>query len=167
MNSEPPLVTKIRESVNYFILFSGLRGPSPWGHSIRRSTAASPPLLRFAARVQLPRRKGPGTHWPPSAALLSDAATCSACRASPLCPPLQCPTKKIDRKTLKTPSPGLLQTLSLENIFSLCSRRLFGSFGYHKAFLRRQNHPTYRTCFKTLSQLFENFVGRPFFMSNP
>jgi hypothetical protein len=29
-------------------------------------------------RVQLPRRKGPGTHWAPSAALLSGAATCSA-----------------------------------------------------------------------------------------
>jgi hypothetical protein len=29
------------------------------------------------AIVQLPCRKGPGTHWAPSAALLSAAATCS------------------------------------------------------------------------------------------
>jgi len=119
LNSEPPLVTKIRESVNYFILFSGLRGPSPWGHSIRRSTAASPPLLRFAARVQLPRRKGPGTHWAPSAALLSTTATCSAC-LSTLSPSPNVPQKISTLRPKKLPLPVRCRRYSLI-VFSVCA----------------------------------------------
>jgi hypothetical protein len=58
-----------------------LTWPQPPGpqHLSQHSCISSSILLRFAARVQLPRRKGPGTHWAPSAALLSATATCSAC----------------------------------------------------------------------------------------